>query len=281
MVATRICRSVSIAGGRGDAGATTLAINLAAALAERTREVIVLDEFSSLSNVSHRLRLEQRFSLEQVLRREACLADALLDSGRGFAVLPIAARPEALASLNEREERWLSAEFEHLASSADYLLLDTCPAASASIPSLSLAADDVMVVLTNRAESLTDAYTSIKLLHTEYARQDFRILVNRASSLDEAAALFGRIRQVAQQYLGDGISLRLVGFVPEDEQLNRANRLGKTILESFPDSEAASAFRQLADVMLRWAPSTRPSASPSSFVHRLIESSKLLAGQLK
>lgn len=38
-----------------------------------------------------------------------------------------------------------------------------------------------MVVLTNRAESLTDAYTTIKLLYTEYARHDFRILVGSRS----------------------------------------------------------------------------------------------------
>lgn len=281
LVSTRQCRSVSIAGGRGDAGATTLVINLAAALAERSREVIVLDEFSGLSNVCQRLRLELRYSLEQVLRREAGLADALLNSGRGFSVLSIAARPQVLASLNEREQRWLGNEFEHLAATADFLLLDTCPASSVDVPSLSLAADDVMVVLTNRAESLTDAYATIKLLYNEYARHDFRILVNRAASLDEAAALFGRIRQVAQQYLGSNIELKLVGFVPEDEKLNRATRLGQTVLESFPDSEAASAFRQLADVMLRWSPTRQTATSPAAFVHRLVESSRLLTDQLR
>jgi len=281
MVTTPTCRSISLAGGRGDAGTTTLVVNLAAALAERSREVIILDEFSGLSNVCHRLRLTPHFSMEQVLRREAGLADALLDSGRGFSVLPISARPQALASLNEREQHWLGNEFEHLAAAADFLLLDTCPASRADTPSLSLAADDVMVVLTNRAESLTDAYATIKLLYTEYARHDFRILVNRAASLDDAAALFGRIREVAQQYLGQEIQLKLVGFVPEDERLNRATRLGQTVLESFPDSEAAMAFRQLADVMLRWTPPRQPSNSPAAFVHRLIESSRLLSDQLR
>lgn len=281
LVSTAHCRSVSIAGGRGDAGATTLVINLAAALAERAREVIVLDEFSGLTNVSQRLRLEPRYSMEQVLRREASLADAQLDSGRGFSVLSIAARPQAFSSLNEREQRWLAHEFEQIANSVDFLLLDTCPSASADVPSLSLAADDVIVVLTNRAESLTDAYSTIKLLYAEYARHDFRILVNRAESLDEAAALFGRIREVAQRYLGQNISLKLIGFVPEDEYLNRATRLGQTIIEAFPDSDAASAFRQLADVMLRWAPARHPSSSPAAFVHRLVESSRLLADQLR
>lgn len=281
LVSTPTCRSVSIAGSRGDAGATTLVINLAAALAERHREVIVLDEFSGLANISHRLRLTSNFSMEHVLRREARLADTLLDSGRGFSILPIAARTQMLASLNEQEQYWLGTEFENLADTVDFLLLDTCPAANSTIPSLSLAADDVLIVLTNRAESLTDAYASIKLLSTEFARRDFRILVNRVSSLEEAAALFGRIREVAQQYLGQEIRLKLVGFVPEDEKLNRATRLGQTIFESFPDSEAAMAFRQLADVMLRWTPPVHQSETPAAFVYRLVESSRLLSDQLR
>lgn len=281
LISTPTCRSISIAGGRGDAGATTLVINLAAALVERSREVIVLDEFSGLSNISHRLRLSSRFGMENVLRREARLADTLIDSGRGFSVLPIAARPQMLASLNEQEQYWLGNEFENLADTADFLLLDTCPAANNSVPSLSLAADDVLIVLTNRAESLTDAYAAIKLLYTEFARRDFRILVNRVHSLEEAAALFGRIREVAQQYLGREIQLKLIGFVPEDEKLNRATRLGQTILEAFPDSESAMAFRQLADVMLRWAPPMQQSGTPAAFVYRLVESSRLLSDQLR
>ncbi len=281
LIASPGCRSVSIAGGRGEAGATTLVINLAAALVERSRTVIVLDEFSGLSNICHRLRLATTFNLEQVLRREARLADTLVDSGRGFSILPIAARPQMLACLNEQEQYWLGSEFENLADSADFLLLDTCPAANSNVPSLSLAADDVLIVLTNRAESLTDAYATIKLLYTEFARRDFRILVNRVHRLEDAAALFGRIREVAQHYLGKEIRLKLVGFVPEDEKLNRATRLGQTILEAFPESESAMAFRQLADVMLRWTSPAQRHDTPAAFVYRLVESSRLLSDQLR
>ena len=281
LLATPVCRSISLAGGRGEAGTTTLVINLAAALAQRSRDVIVLDEFTGTGNVCSRLQITPYCELDAVLRREACLGDSLTDSGYGFSILPIAARAQTLASLNEPEQRRLAHEFEQLAQGADFLLLDTRPAAHMAVPSLSLAADDVVVVLTNRAESLTDAYATIKLLHTEFGRHEFRILVNRADSLDDAAALFGRIRQVARQYLGEGIHLKLVGFVPEDEKLNRSSRLGQTVLEAFPDSESAIAFRQLADAMLRWTPPRHPADTPAVFVHRLIESSRLLTDQLR
>ncbi|WP_255992186.1 MinD/ParA family ATP-binding protein [Chitinolyticbacter albus] len=279
LVARPGCRSISFNGGRGDSGSTTLAINLAAALAERQRSVILLDEFEGLSNAASRLRLAAHWQLEHVLRREATLADTLIGAPAGFGILPVAARPEQLAALNERELEWLAAEFDSVTGDCDYLLLDSRPATGAAVPSLSLAADDVVIIVTNRAESITDAYATIKLLYTEYARRDFRVLTNRVASLTEAELVFGRIRDVARQYLGDAVKLKLSGYVPEDEKLKRATRLGKTVLDAFPQTEATQAFRQLADSMLRWK--RPPGSGTAGFVYRLVESSRILNDRLE
>ncbi|UXY17112.1 AAA family ATPase [Chitiniphilus purpureus] len=280
LIARPGCRSVGLNGGRGGSGATTLAINLAAALAQRQRSVILLDEFEGLTNAAQRLRLTVRYGLEHALRREVALAQLLLPTAAGFAILPVAARPQLLASLNEREQQWLAAQFEATTGDADFLLLDTRPATGAGVPSLSLAADDVLIIVSNRAESITDAYATIKLLHTEYARREFRVLANRVRTLQEAELVFGRIREVAQQYLGNTVRLRLCGYVPEDDQLKRATRLGKTVLDAFPEAEASMAFRQLADSMLRWRRPAHSADSPADFVYRLVESSRILNDKL-
>ena len=120
MIATPACRTISLSGGRGDAGTTSLVINLATALAERERQVVVLDEFSGLQNISHRLHLAPGFELEHVLRREVRLMDTLIESQYGFGILPISAQPQLLANLNEAEQRWLAAEFEQLTEQLDY-----------------------------------------------------------------------------------------------------------------------------------------------------------------
>ncbi|MBE9609953.1 MinD/ParA family ATP-binding protein [Chitinilyticum piscinae] len=265
-------RSVSITGSLGSAGATTTAINLAAALAERHREVLVLDEFSGSNTISQRLRLPERFQLEHVLQRQIELCSLLQITAEGFALLPFAAAPAALACLNDIEQRWLASEFEQLSSFADFILLDTRPSTTPGVASLSIAADDVVIVLNNRADSLTDSYASIKLLATEHGRRDFRILVNRVSSLAEATALFQRLKQVALQFLDETLTLRLIGYVPEDDAIAQASRMGCSVLAAFPESEASVAFRQLADSMLRWAAPLQPASSPAGFIHHLVES---------
>ncbi|WP_028455514.1 MinD/ParA family ATP-binding protein [Chitinilyticum litopenaei] len=267
-------RSISFVSSLGSAGATSCVINLAAALVERQREVLILDEFKGPQAIAQRLRLRQDLGLEHVLQRLVSLPDLLQTSAQGFGVLPIATPPAALACLNDMEQRWLAAEFEQLTSHADFILLDSRPSTSHGITSLSVATDDLVLVMNNRADSLTDCYASIKLLNQEHGRRDFRILVNRVHSLDEATALFRRLKSVALHYLGDALNLRLIGFVPEDEGIPRAGRLGQTVLDAYPDSEASIAFRQLADSMLRWAPPASPADSPAGFVYRLVESSR-------
>ncbi|GHD55445.1 MinD/ParA family ATP-binding protein [Jeongeupia chitinilytica] len=281
MVARPVCRSVSINGGRGGAGATTVAIHLAAALAERERAVLLLDEHTGSGNATQRLRLSPQYDFEEALRREVTLADVIVPAPGGFSLLPAAARPQVLARLNEAEAAWLAREFDAVSVDTDWLLLDTRPATEPGVPSLSLAADDVVLIVSERAESLTDAYAAIKLMATEYARSEFRILINRVGSAREAGALFERLQQVASRYLGNRVRLRLIGFVPEDEKLARAARLGRTVFDAFPDAESAHAFRQLADAMLRWRRPAGAADSAADFAYRLVESSRILADRLQ
>ncbi|XZG71221.1 MinD/ParA family ATP-binding protein [Chitinibacteraceae bacterium HSL-7] len=279
MVARPACRSISFSGGRGDCGTTTLLVNLAAALTERMRHVVVLDEFSGTRSASRRLGLIDEGRFERVLRHELTLADALLRAADGFDLLSLSASPAALATLNDAECLRLERQFDLMTEHCDYLLIDTRPTAGSGTPSLSLASEEVVVIVTPRAESITDAYTTIKRLATEYARERFRILVNRVPTLEDACAVFNRIRDVAKQFLGNRVELKLCGFVPEDDALRRAGRLNRTVIDAFPDAESATAFRQLADAMLRWKRLSQP-VPPTLLVSQLVEAGRSLNGKL-
>ncbi|WP_410497430.1 MinD/ParA family protein [Chitinibacter sp. S2-10] len=276
MVTPSRCRSISLCGGRGDSGTTTLTINLATALAACQRQVLILDESIDEQNISSRLQLKPSFTLDHVLRHEARLTDCLIDSANGFQLLSVACGPELIAELNVADQRWLADQFETLTENIDYLLLDTRQTGSNGLPNLSLAADDVIIVLSNHAESLTDAYAIIKQLAQEYARRNFRVLVNRVETLNEALALFERLNSVCEQFLGESLQLKLLGYVPEDQKLNRATHLGTTVIDAFPDTQASIALEQIADSILNWIPPKLGHQSAHNFVHRLVESSRLL-----
>lgn len=272
-------RSISINGGRGGTGTTSVVINLAHALARQGVRVLVLDEFSGSGNVSARLGFNSLLDLPTILRRHMPLEDILLDGPDGMLILPLATDTLTLARITQEEQQQLSASFTQIAQLVDIILLDARTPAGPHVPSLSLAASDCLIVVCDRPESITDAYAHIKLMAAHFGRREFRILVNRVDTLEHARAVFNRIRQVARRFMA--VKLSLIGYVPQDERLHNANRLLKPVASAHEHCEAALAFGQLAANVQNWPPVQQANYNPSAFVHCLIESSRILAHDLE
>jgi flagellar biosynthesis protein FlhG len=258
-------RAVALTGGSGT-GVTTLSLNLAAALAADHGRVLMLDEDDSRYNAIHRLQLRQRFSFEHAAAREARL-DELLLSAPGFELMP-AAFPSHVPHLPPGRAEQLADEYDSLVARIDWVLIDARPVADDHAPGLALSADDVVVVITPSADSITAAYAAIKRLHADFGRREFRLLANRVRTLDTAMALFKRVKDVAARYLD--VRMKLIGFVPEDEQLGRADKLGEPVRRAFPQSEATVAFTQLAEAFQHW-PRKPGNADAANLLYRALE----------
>jgi flagellar biosynthesis protein FlhG len=264
-------RAVALTGGSG-AGVTTLAINLAAAIAAQDQRVVLLDEDDSRHNAIHRLQLRQRYAFEHAAGREVRL-DELLLTAPGFELMP-AAFPGTASHLPPGRAEQLADEYDSLIARIDWVLIDARPIADDHAPGLALSADEVVVVITPAADSITAAYAAIKRLHMDFGRRDFRLLANRVRTLETAMALFKRVKEVAGRYLD--VKMKLIGFVPEDEQLARSDKLGQPVAHAFPQSEASIAFAQLAEALRRW-PRKAGNADSANLLYRALELSRRLS----
>jgi flagellar biosynthesis protein FlhG len=264
-------RAVALTGGSG-AGVTTLAINLAASIAALDQRVVLLDEDESRHNAIHRLQLRQRYAFEHAAAREVRL-DELLLSAPGFDLMPTAFSL-AVCQLPPGRAEQLADEYDSLIARIDWVMIDARPIGDDHAPGLALSADDVVVVISPSADSITAAYAAIKRLHTEFGRRDFRLLANRVRTLETAMALFKRVKEVAGRYLD--VKMKLIGFVPEDEQLARADKLGQPVAHAFPQSEASIAFTQLASALRRW-PRKSGNADSANLLYRALELSRRLS----
>ncbi|WP_018152152.1 MinD/ParA family ATP-binding protein [Leeia oryzae] len=266
----RQMRSIGFVGGRGRVGKTSLVVNLGAALTALGKRVLILDEFAGSSNVTARLGLYPRYGISAVLNGQQPLSSLVLEAQPDLLVLPFATPASALAMLSEEAERRLTDDFAELSEDIDFLLVDARPLTSPDQPSMALVTEERIIVLADRAEAITDAYTFIKLLSQHFAKRDFWLLVNRMKDYPSAQKLFNRIAQVARKFTDADV--RMLGFVPEDEKLHRANHLLHPLIPAFTDAEASQACLQLAEALTRLAPASSASTTPSAFMHRLIAS---------
>ncbi|MCS5711407.1 MinD/ParA family protein [Candidatus Berkiella aquae] len=240
----KIANVIAITGGKGGIGKTTLSVNLGIAIAQTGKKTYLLDADFGLSNVDVMLGLKPQFTLLDVIENRASLAQIIIEGPAGLHIIPGASGFARMVDMAARDYGGIIAAFQSLASQVDTLIIDTAAGISDSVIRFAVAANEIMVVVTDEPTSLADAYALIKLLNLRHGIQRFRIIVNLSSSLYEAKKLFAKLTNVTDQYLN--VVLHFLGWVPEDELVRKAIKQQCAVMEAYPSSKAAQCVMTLA-----------------------------------
>jgi flagellar biosynthesis protein FlhG len=260
---------IAVTGGKGGTGKSSVAVNLAISLAQSGRRTLLLDGDLGLANVDVLLGLAPRCTLEHVLRGERRLEEVVVESAAGVRVVPGASGVARLATLSSTEQAGLIQAFGALPGPLDVLVIDTAAGISETVLRFCQSAQQVLVVLRDEPASLTDTYALIKVLSRSHGVRAFRVLANMTRAAGQGEALFRRLQRVTDRYLT--VSLDYVGEVPEDGALQKAIQAQRAVVDLFPGSPAAQAFRKLAQTASRWPLPMGPSGRLEFFFERLLQ----------
>ena len=259
---------IAVTGGKGGVGKTSVAVNLAAALAAQGRRVLLFDGDMGLANVDVLLGLTPRHTLEHVLDGRCTLEEAVIESPLGFKVLPGASGIARLSELSTAEHLGLVQAFSHLTAGLDVLVVDTAAGIADSVRQFCQAAQQVLVVLRDEPASLTDAYALIKLLNRGNGVRRFRILANMSPSQGAGEAVFRKLERVTNRFLD--VVLEYAGEIPDDSFVRSAIREQRAVVNAFPSSPAARAFVRLARQAEKWPLAQGPRGNVEFFMERLL-----------
>lgn len=243
MLARSGSRVIAVTSGSAGVGSTTTVVNLAAALAQQGKDVLVIDECLGEKSVSAMLGgVRGAGNFAAVMRGEMTLDDAAARHALGFSVLA-ASRPN--------REGHAAAEFGVvLRGSADVVLIDAQLDPQGRLSALAMQAHDVMIVTRMAAQAITDAYACMKRLHYGHAIAQFRVLVNHVQSVNDAHTAFANLAGVAGRYLT--VALEDAGCIAADGRMARALELSRCVVDAFPSTPAARDFRHLAAELQYW-----------------------------
>jgi flagellar biosynthesis protein FlhG len=246
-------RVIAVTGGSLGAGCTATVMNLAVALAQQGKDVLVIDECVGDKSVSAMLgSVRGAGNFAAVMRGEMTLDEAALRHALGFSVL---------AASRAHREGYSAAQFGVvLHGSADIVLIDAQLDQQGHLSALAMQAHDVMIVTRMAAQAITDAYACMKRLHYAHAIAQFRVLVNHVQSVEDARTAFANLAGVAGRYLA--VALEDAGCIAADPRMARAEELSRCVVDAFPSTPAARDFRHLAAELQYWP--MRPAMSSQS-----------------
>ncbi|RME41709.1 MAG: flagellar synthesis regulator FleN, partial [Deltaproteobacteria bacterium] len=131
----------------------------------------------------------------------------------------------------------------------DMVLIDTEAGISENVTYFNMAAQNILVVTTPEPTAITDAYALMKLMSTRYHQKHFSLVVNQVHEMDDGLDVYQKLTIVSNRYLD--ISIDYLGCIPANERMLEAVRRQKPMVELFPGQKTSSAFKALAESLVR------------------------------
>jgi flagellar biosynthesis protein FlhG len=265
----QMVKVIAVTGGKGGVGKTNVTLNLAMAMAQMGKKVLVLDADLGLANCDVMLGLRVEKNLFHVLSGEAELDDILIEGPFGIKIVPATSGTQSMTELSPAEHAGLIRAFSELRTPFDVMLVDTAAGISDMVLSFSRASQDVLVVVCDEPSSITDAYALMKILSREHSVQKFKIVANMVRSLREGQELFAKLSRVTDRFLD--VTLELVATIPFDENVRKAARKQKAFVDAFPKTPASLAVKTLATRAVQWPVPPSASGHLEFFLEQLVQ----------
>ncbi len=269
MSSPRPVQVIAVTSGKGGVGKTNVSVNIAVALANEGKQVMVMDADLGLANIDIMLGLHPQYNLAHVISGERTLEEIIVQGPAGVMVVPASSGTQSMAELTPLQHAGMVQAFSELSHDIDVLIVDTAAGITDSVVSFTRAAQEVVVVVCDEPSSITDAYAMIKLLNKEYGLQRFRVLSNMVHSMQEGRELFLKMVKVTDRFLD--VTLDFMGSVPYDEYLRKALQKQRAVVDAYPRSKAAMAFKNLAKKTDNWPIPRDAGGHLEFFVERLIQ----------
>mgnify|MGYP001811656817 FL=1 len=268
MKAQHPVRVIAVTSGKGGVGKSNVTINLAVTLAQSGERVMVMDADMGLANIDVLLGLSPGLNLSHVINGECSLEETIIEGPAGIKIVPASSGVAAMSDLTPAQNAGVIRSFSELTEPVDTLLIDTAAGLSDSVLSYTRAAREVIVVVCDEPASITDAYAMVKVMNRDYGVERFHVLANQAHGASQGRELYNKLARVSERFLD--VTLDYLGCIPYDDCLKKAVQKQKSVVEAFPRSQSATAFKQIAKKTQQWPTPNSMEGHLEFFIERLV-----------
>ncbi len=224
-------KTIGLLSGKGGVGKTTSALNLAAALNNFGKDVIVLDGNLSTPNLALHLGIAQpENSIHHVLKGKKKIHEAIHTHHSGLKFIP------GSLSLNDMQNLKLNRLKSLKNLESDYLILDGAAGLGGETIKIIEHSDELIIVTNAELPAITDALKTVKLTE-ELGKNVLGLLVTRTKDDD---------LDISLRNIEALIEKPIIGVIPEDDSLREALSLKDAVIHTHPVSKSSKAYKRLA-----------------------------------
>lgn len=194
-------QTISITGGKGGVGKTSISLKLARELAATNAKVLLIDCDYNLANTAIKLGLPIDNTFYSLVTAQKNFDECLHKEGK-FHLLSACNGSVELFDTNFKFEELIIDIISSHEAEYDYILLD-CPAGlSREALTLNAYCDHRVVVVTPDRASITDSYSLIKVLNKKFGVRENHLMVNMLSTTQQFERVVKTLSETIENYLG-------------------------------------------------------------------------------
>ncbi len=245
-------RTIAITGGKGGVGKTSIASGLGIALSQAGKRTVLFDADLALANLDVVLGFRSEFNLQHVINEEKTLMEILHHGPGGVWIATGTSGVGSIASAGPKKLKKFFTQVFAIEADTDYLIFDTGSGIDRRIMAFLKASDDVVVVITPDAASLTDGYATIKSALRGKKSANIHVIVNMVDSDVEAYKTFSALSTIVKKFLKSDIAY--LGAIFSDPIAAKCIRTRKPFVIAEPSCVASKNIKSLAKKILSWEP---------------------------
>jgi len=225
---------IGIVSGKGGVGKTTIVVNLATALLELGKRVVIVDGNLTASNLGLHLGLiDYPATIHDVLKGDMKMIDAVFIHPTKLHVI---SGSLALADARKVSPKTFKRHLKDLLKYYDYVLVDTAPGLEDKSLKIIECCDNVIVITTLELPSITDAVRIVELVR-KLKLNIVGIIINKRT---------GKKYEVTPEEIRELYKVPIIGIIPNDEEVPKSLSMQVPVVFMNPSASSSKEFMRIA-----------------------------------
>jgi ATPases involved in chromosome partitioning len=234
---------ITITSGKGGVGKSNFVVNLAIALQNKGKRVLIFDADLGMGNDDVLMGLYPKNNIFDIIYTDLEIKDIIIEGTNGVSLIPAGSALIKAQELEEEERKLFLSKLETL-DEYDYILMDTGAGVNRDVLSFIAASEELIIITTPEPTSLTDGYSLIKATDHYKLKNKAKIIVNKAFTKEEGQETYNKFDRAVSRFLK--IEIEYLGCILEDKKLVQSVRQQKPFMVLYPNCDAAKGIEDIS-----------------------------------